>query len=160
MTNDHAFDGDTLVVKFQVADVNYWLSGESPALIPDDYFTNCQAMLDYQVKKIERHMERFEDDYIPFLFPWYGTVVIPSALGAEVVFQPGMDPAIRGAVIHGPEDVRRLALPDPNKDGLMPRVLETITSATWCFSIAPIRIPASRLRRAAPTWRACGIGEV
>ncbi len=73
---------DNGVVPFQVADVNYWLSGETPALIPDDYFTDCQAMLDYQLRKIERHMQMYDDDYVPFLFPWYGTGVIPSALGA------------------------------------------------------------------------------
>jgi len=117
---------DNGVVPFQVADVNYWLSGETPALIPDDYFTDCQAMLDYQLRKIERHMQMYDDDYVPFLFPWYGTGVIPSALGARIVFQPKMDPAVAGAVISSPGEIRRLTLPDPTKDGLMPRVLETI----------------------------------
>lgn len=117
---------DNRVVPFQVADVNYWLSGETPDRIPDDYFTNCESMLHYQVTKIQRHMETYVDDYIPFLFPWYGTGVIPSALGAQIVFQPKMDPAVRGTVIDSPEHVRRLSLPDPHRDGLMPRVLETI----------------------------------
>jgi hypothetical protein len=114
------------VVPFQVADVNYWLSGETPALMPDDYFTNCRAMLEYQVQKIQRHLERYDDDYIPFLFPWYGTGVIPSALGAKILFQPKMDPAVQGTVVTLPEQVRQLSLPDPHNDGLMPRVLETI----------------------------------
>lgn len=114
------------VVPFQVADVNYWLSGESPAMIPDEYFTDCRSMLQYQLKKIQRHMETYDDDYIPFLFPWYGTGVLPSALGAKIVFQPKMDPAVQDPVITRPEQVRRLSLPDPHKDGLMPRVLETI----------------------------------
>lgn len=119
----HRDDG---VVPFQVADVNYWISGETPALIPDDYFTNCDAMLRYQLAKIERHMATYDDDYIPFLFPWYGTGVIPSALGAKVLFQPKMDPAVEGAVVSAPQDVRKLTLPDPERDGLMPRVLETV----------------------------------
>ena len=113
-------------VPFEVVDANYWLSGETPALIPDDYFTNCQSMLDYQVGKIQRHMADYDDDYIPFLFPWYGTGVIPSALGARILFQPKMDPAVESTVITAPEQVRRLELPDPQRDGLMPRVLETI----------------------------------
>jgi hypothetical protein len=117
---------DGQVVPYQVADVNYWLSGEMPALIPDDYFTDCKSMLQYQVKKIQRHMETYDDDYIPFLFPWYGTGVIPSALGAKILFQPKMDPAVQGVVLTTPEQVRHLSLPDPHKDGLMPRVLETI----------------------------------
>jgi uroporphyrinogen-III decarboxylase len=117
---------DNGVVPFQVADVNYWLSGETPALIPDDYFTHCESMLQYQVQKIQRHMEAYDDDYIPFLFPWYGTGVIPSALGAKIVFQPKMDPAVQGTVVTSPEQVRRLSMPDPHQDGLMPRVLNTI----------------------------------
>jgi hypothetical protein len=117
---------DNGLVPFQVADVNYWLSGETPALIPDDYFTDCESMLRYQVKKIERHMRAYNDDYIPFLFPWYGTGVLASGLGARIVFQPNMDPAVRGTVITSPEQVGQLSLPDPRKDGLMPRILETI----------------------------------
>ena len=117
---------DKSVVPFQVADVNYWLSGETPALVPDDYFTDCATMLRYQLAKIERHMATYDDDYIPFLFPWYGTGVLPSALGAKILFQPKMDPAVDGIVVSTPEQVRRLTLPDPERDGLMPRVLETI----------------------------------
>ena len=117
---------DNGVVPFQVADVNYWLSGETPTLTPDDYFTDCESMLRYQVKKIERHMEIYDDHYIPFLFPWYGTGVIASALGARILFQPKLDPAVQVTIISGPEEVRQLSLPDPHKGGLMPRVLETI----------------------------------
>jgi hypothetical protein len=119
----HRDDG---VVPFLAFDVNYWLSVESPARIPDDYFTDCGSMLRYQTEKISRHLESCDDDYVPMLFPWYGTGVIPSALGAAVRFQSKMDPAIEGPVISRPEQVGRLSLPDPRKDGLMPRVLETI----------------------------------
>jgi hypothetical protein len=120
---EHRNDG---VLPFQVSDVNYWLSGETPDLIPDDYFTDCETMMQYQVKKIERHMEQFDDDYIPFLFPWYGTGVLASGFGSEVLFQDKLDPAVEGTLIKTPEDISRLSLPDPYKDGLMPRVLETI----------------------------------
>jgi hypothetical protein len=120
---EHRDDG---VLPFQVSDVNYWVSGETPDTIPDDYFTDCETMIKYQTKKIERHMERFEDDYIPFLFPWYGTGVLASGFGSKIVFQDKLDPAVVGTVIKTPEDISRLALPDPYKNGLMPRVLETI----------------------------------
>ncbi|MEI6647758.1 MAG: uroporphyrinogen decarboxylase family protein [bacterium] len=119
----HAPDGE---VPFLVSDVNYWLSGETPELIPADYFTDFGTMMRYQVEKIRGHLERYDDDYVPFLMPWYGTGVLPSALGATILFQAGMDPAVHGAVITEPEQVRKLTLPDPEKDGLMPRVLETI----------------------------------
>ena len=109
-----------------VVDVNYWISGESPQLIPDEYFTDPACMLEYQLAKIRRHQLVFRDDYIPMLMPWYGTVVVPSAIGSRVLFQPGMDPAVEGRVLERPEDIRKLRPPDPLKDGLMPRVLDTI----------------------------------
>lgn len=117
---------DNGVIPFLVADVNYWVSGDTLALIPDDYFTNRESMLQFQLQKIQWHMERFDDDYIPLLFPWYGTGVLASALGCEILFQDKLDPATHGTAISRPEQVRQLSLPDPEKDGLMPRVLETI----------------------------------
>jgi hypothetical protein len=121
---------DTGSLPVIIQDVNYWVGGENPDLIPDDYFVEGQegfsAMIDFQMAKIAAHLERFEDDYIPLLFPWFGTVVVPSALGSEVVYPPKMDPAIRGTVIDNPEEVKRLSTPDPYQDGLMPRVLRCI----------------------------------
>jgi uroporphyrinogen-III decarboxylase len=108
------------------SDVNYWVSGDTPGLIPDDYFTSFKSMADTQIDKIENHLRKFDDDYVPLLFPWYGTGVIPSALGCSVVFQPKMDPALEGTVIKEPRDIRKLSLPDPYKDGLMPKVLKCI----------------------------------
>lgn len=124
---------------FLVHDVNYWLSGESPPLIPDDYFTDSDSMLRYQTGKIRRHMESIDDDFIPFLFPWYGTGVLASAAGAEVVFQDKMDPAVRAGIIGEVDQIKRLELPDPRKDGLMPRVLETIRHFRRCSDL-PISV--------------------
>ena len=59
-------------------------------------------MLQYQMEKIERHMETYDDDYIPFLFPWYGTGRDPLGIGGEILFQPKMDPAVQGTVITSP----------------------------------------------------------
>lgn len=114
------------ILPWIVFDTNYWLSGETPALIPDDYFTNHQTMFAYQVGKIQRHLDNFQDDYIPMLFPWYGTGVVPSALGSKIVFKAKMDPAIEGTVIRQPVDLKKLSPPDPEKDGLMPQVLQGI----------------------------------
>lgn len=117
---------DTGEMPVLVMDVNYWVSGESPQLIPDDYFTSPARMLEYQLAKIDRHLEWFQDDYIPVLWPWYGTVVVPSAIGSTVLFQRGMDPAVEGRLLERPEEIRKLQPPNPLKDGLMLRVLETI----------------------------------
>ena len=42
---------DNGVVPFLVADVNYWISGETPSLIPDDYFTNCETHAAFSVSE-------------------------------------------------------------------------------------------------------------
>lgn len=111
-----------------VGDCNYWITGEDPAVIPDDYFAEggFASMLRFQEEKIASHLERIDDDYVPFLFPWYGTGVVPSALGSVIAFQRGEEPAIEAPVLHDPSEIARLAPPDPTRDGLMPRVLRSI----------------------------------
>lgn len=111
---------------FIVNYMNYWMEGESPSLIPESYFDDPAVMTDFQIGKIVHHMEHFDDDYIPFLHPWFGTGVVPSALGCRIEFMKYGDPAIRGTAIDRPEQFRELKKPDPYRDGLMPRVLETI----------------------------------
>jgi uroporphyrinogen-III decarboxylase len=111
-----------------IQDANYSITGEEPESIPDGYFGEASfgTMVDYQVRKIATHLEQYDDDYIPYLFPWYGTGVVPSALGCDIVFQPKDEPAVRGAIIGQPEEIRALVPPDPYRDGLMPRVLRCI----------------------------------
>jgi len=108
---------------FVLSDVNYWITGVADE--PDDYYEPA-AMFAYQAAKIERHMAEIADDYIPVFHPWYGTAVLPSALGVGVRFQKGMDPAAEAPVIETPADARKLELPDPEKDGLLPSVLAAI----------------------------------
>ena len=69
-----------------IQDANYSITGEEPETIPDDYFADgaFATMLEYQARKILAHLERYDDDYVPFLFPWYGTGVVPSALGSTI----------------------------------------------------------------------------
>ena len=109
-----------------VMDANYWLWGEDPDRIPDDYFTDSQSQVRFQIEKIRRHRERFRDDTIPMLFPWFGTGVVPSALGCRTVAQPKMDLVAEGGIVTDPAQVAELQRPDPERDGLMPRVLECI----------------------------------
>jgi hypothetical protein len=60
-----------------------------------------------------------DDDFVPYLVPWFGTVVLASAFGSRVEFPPGLDPAAdpRFYPVHTSQDIRRLAIPDPEKDG-------------------------------------------
>ena len=111
-----------------IQDANYSLTGEDPDTILDDYFVEgaFETQLTHQVEKIRAHLGRYDDEYIPFLLPWYGTGVVPSALGCSIIFQPKEEPAVEGPIITSPEQVRRLVPPDPYRDGLMPRVLRCI----------------------------------
>ena len=111
-----------------IGDVNYWISGEDPGRVPADYFepgayASQQA---FQEAKIATHLAAFADAYVPFLLPWYGTVVVPSALGCPIEIPPGEEPAVGGPAITEPSQVARLVPPDPERDGLMPRVLACI----------------------------------
>ncbi|MDX9880582.1 MAG: uroporphyrinogen decarboxylase family protein [Prolixibacteraceae bacterium] len=111
---------------FIVNHMNYWIDGEDPDLIPDDYFSNPASMTGFQLRKINQHLQLFNDNYIPFLMPWYGTGVVPSAVGCQVQFPPKGDPALKNAIINDPAQIKGLKKPDPYNDGLMPRVLQTI----------------------------------
>lgn len=111
-----------------IQDVNYTITGEEPSEIADDYFDEgaFARQFNAQASRIVAHLERYDDSYVPFLFPWYGTGVVPSALGCRIVFPPKEEPAVEGPIITKPEEVKRLTPPDPARDGLMPRVLRCI----------------------------------
>jgi uroporphyrinogen-III decarboxylase len=110
-----------------IYDVNYWLFGESKDSIPLDYCGEDPAvMVDYQVGKIKRHAADYHDVYIPFLMPWYGTGVLGSGFGVPIVFQDYMDPAVDLSQISDVGQIKDLQMPRPDKDGLMPRVMNAI----------------------------------
>jgi corrinoid protein of di/trimethylamine methyltransferase len=98
---------------------------------PLDYYTNPASMLAYQADGYETHLKRVNDDYVPYFMPWFGTGVLASAFGAKVRVpdDPSDDPAVLEALIKTPADAARLRLPDPNRDGWMPRILEAIDYA-------------------------------
>lgn len=98
---------------------------------PADYFTNPSSMYQYQASGYEKHLRSVEDDYVPYFMPWFGTGVLASAFGANIRMPEvaGDDPAVSGPCIQSPNDVARLRLPDPQHDGLMPRVLDAIDYA-------------------------------
>lgn len=114
------------ICPYVVNNANYFLFGEKPESIPDDYFTNPEVMYQRQVKQFERHFDLVEDHYVPYLMPFMGTGVFCSAFGANIVFKEKMDPSAEGFVIQDIESLNKLAAPDPQKDGLMPKVLEFI----------------------------------
>lgn len=105
------------------SDVNYALCGQYD--IPEDYL-NPEVMLRYQMEKILHHMQTIQDDYVPVLHPWYGTTVVPSALGVPVVYPYKEDPCLGSPILSDPEDIEKLRRPDPERDGQMPQVLACI----------------------------------
>jgi len=98
---------------------------------PTDYYTNPASMLEYQACGYEKHLQLVDDDYVPYFMPWYGTGVLASAFGApiRVPADPADDPAVAETCIKSLADVGRLKMPDPYRDGWMPRVLDTIDYA-------------------------------
>ena len=98
---------------------------------PADYFTNPASMLAYQSRGYEKHLQCVNDDYVPYFMPWYGTGVLASAFGCAIKMPDVLDddPAVAGPCITSPADAAHLKLPDPTRDGWMPRVLDGIDYA-------------------------------
>jgi uroporphyrinogen-III decarboxylase len=108
-----------------VVDCNYWTFGDLPEEIPDDHYTNPASAFTYQTEKIERHFHQItDDDYIPFLHPWYGTGVLASAFGVNLICNPKADPAVDLSTMTAPEQIDALELPVPGEAGAMKRVIE------------------------------------
>lgn len=113
---------------FMVNSALYWIFGLDPETLPDDYVTDPAVMTAYQERTYYDQVKEIDDDFVPYLMPWFGTVVAASALGCQIEFQPKMDPAAnpRYYPVQSIEDVRRLEIPDPETAGLMPDVLKTL----------------------------------
>jgi uroporphyrinogen-III decarboxylase len=113
---------------FVINDVNYWTFGELQEDIPEKYYSDDPSVsMEYQIRKVRRHYENFPDDcYIGFLHPWFGTGVLASSFGTSIVFNYKSDPAVNLSKIKTIEEVKRLELPVPGKDGIMPMVTKSI----------------------------------
>jgi uroporphyrinogen-III decarboxylase len=119
-----------------IYDVNYWLFGEKPDKIPPGYCSNDPSvMIRYQTEKMERHAALYDDAYIPFLMPWFGTGVLASGFGVEVIFQEGMDPAVNLPTINNVEAMADLKIPDFEKDGIIPMVLNALKAMKTTTSL-------------------------
>jgi len=123
-----AFDFTNTSAAYVINDVNYWTFGEIQENIPEDYYSeNPLSSMNYQIKKIERHYETFNDDcYIGFLHPWFGTGVLASGFGTQIIFNYKSDPAVDISNIQTIEEVKKLEPPNPETDGIMPKVINAI----------------------------------
>ncbi len=113
---------------FIINNANYFSFGYSKEELPEDYYTSPESMYKRQVTQFENHFDLVEDNYVPYLMPWFGTGVTASGFGIPILFPSKMDPTTEPSVyaVNDVSDIKKLKLPDPNKDGLMPKVLEQI----------------------------------
>lgn len=112
-------------VPFIINTANYFSFGYEDE-IPDDYYTNPESMYRRQIKQFENHIA-IKDNYVPYLMPWFGTGVLSSAFGIELVFNDKMDPTTaQEYIITKPEDISKLEIPNLRRDGYTLKVLEQI----------------------------------
>jgi hypothetical protein len=111
-----------------IHDCNYWTFGDLQKDIPEGYYGDDPSVsMHYQLEKIQKHYGYYTDDcYQGFLHPWFGTGVLASGFGTEIVFNYKADPAVSMSKIKHIDELKELKLPDPEKDGIMPMVLRSL----------------------------------
>ncbi len=116
---------ETEVPPFIVNGAFYTIFGIDTDALPDTYFEDPAQMTNFQERMYYEQVEAIDDAFVPYLMPWFGTAVVPSAFGCKIEFYPKLDPAADPHFypVVTVEDVKKLQIPDPNRDGLMPRVL-------------------------------------
>jgi uroporphyrinogen-III decarboxylase len=87
-----------------------------------DYFTNDEHWLKANFKAIETFPELI---FLPGFWSEYGMCTEPSAFGAKCVFHKNEFP-FADKVIFDPSDIDKLTVPDPEKDGLLPFMLNRL----------------------------------
>ena len=65
---------DVKAPPFIVNGALYWVFGLDPETFPDDYFDPA-CMTAYQERTYYDQVVSIDDDFVPYLVPWYGTVV-------------------------------------------------------------------------------------
>jgi hypothetical protein len=112
-------------VPFMVNSAFYHLFGQDMTRVPGDYLTDPAVMTSFQERTYYEQVKGIDDDFVPCLVPWYGSVVLASAFGCRIQTPAGMDPAVDPLFypVRKPEDVRKLKMPNPENDGLLPAVL-------------------------------------
>lgn len=120
-----------------------------------------EYIFDYRKKlnaQIKLHEKFPECAFVPSIYPDFGIVSEVSAFGAEIVYYEKAPP-MSHPIINKVEQIDDLEVPDPYKDGLLPKVLEAykylIENAPSQYQVDPtaIRGPmdlATAIRGVAP----------
>ena len=95
-----------------------------------EHFLDGDKQFQIEFEGVKLSLEMIPDDYIPSMRIDVGCVPIESAFGAEVVFgdDPNQTCTIKKPILKTPDDIRKLALPNPYTDGLVPEGLRRIKS--------------------------------
>ena len=75
--------------------------------LPEDYVTDPTVMINFQERTYYDQIKEIDDDFVPYLMPWYGTIVTASALGCQIEYFPKQDPAAEFALLPHPDRSRR-----------------------------------------------------
>ena len=90
-----------------------------------DYFTSDRIFLDDNFKAIDAFPQTI---FLPGFWSEYGMCTEPSAFGSVSIWGENDFPFAM-KVLHAPEEVDRLAPPDPRKHGLLPFVIKRLQHA-------------------------------
>ncbi len=117
---------ETKAPPFIVNSAMYWVFGLDTDTLPAAYFDDPAVMTNFQERTYYDQVKSIDDDFVPYLMPWFGTIVTASAFGCQIEYYDKADPAAnpRFYPVVTPDDVQRLEPIDPDRDGLMPKVLE------------------------------------
>ncbi len=94
----------------------------------ENYFTNHYSALEVHIESIKQHLETIEDDYIPYLFPYYGVSTLASGFGGKVRFYKEKDPWLEEKVINDFKGIDKLKKPVVKEAGLMKNVFDLMKS--------------------------------
>ncbi len=111
---------------FMVNSALYWIFGLDTETLPETYCEDPAVMTTFQERTYYDQVKEIDDDFVPYLMPWFGTIVAASAFGCKIEFPYKQDPAAnpRFYPVQTADDIKQLQIPDPEKDGLMPKVLD------------------------------------
>jgi len=113
---------------FLVNGAPYWGFGYDPETFPQGLFDDPAVMTAAQERAYYDQVREIDDDFVPYLMPWLGTGVLASAFGCQIEYPPKQDPVVspRHYPVKTTKDIKELSIPDPERDGLMPKVLAYI----------------------------------